>query len=260
MDGTLRPPPAGLGPVSDSALKDMGYRYGRLAEIATENGLRWQDFKTPVFFWIGSGRVFLATGFGRREYETGIIASVKSAAAGSRESAGSPAAGEITADAAEVKTLLEGGRYTADGSGPALYAFVSQSSSPSKEFFKDRAQFSGVQFRYYPMYLKTDSGDQVVQAMESRSVPDFLSFTNRTLRAPPIRQDNARIGILNDLVRRNQRLNEILTQNDGVSLFRLSPGWFWIADGKVYWTFGYTPEYMTEIVASVKSSPSAGGR
>ncbi len=222
-----------------------------------ENGLR-KSIPTPSWFWIAGGKVSWTVGYGQ-EYVAGIIAS---SIAASREGVGSPAAGEITAGAAEVKTLLEGGRYTADGSGPALYAWVSPTSSLSKEFFKDRAQFGGVQFRYYPMPLAQDSSDQMVQAMGSRSVQDFLSYMDRTLRAQPYGRDNARIDILNDLVRRSQRLDAILTQNDGVNVSRLnllSPWWFWIANGKVYWTFGYTPEYLAEIVASVRSSSGAGG-
>jgi uncharacterized repeat protein (TIGR03803 family) len=262
MDRTLRVPP-GPDPMRDSALNDLAYRFNRLKKLMAENGLG--DLTTPSFFWIGSGKVFWATGYSP-ERMAEIVASVKASAAGTQETAGSAAAGEITAAAAELKTLLEGGRFTADGSGPALYAFVSQTSSPSKEFFKDRAQVNGVQFRYYPMNLKTDNPDQVVQAMQSRSVPDFLSYMNQALRAPPLRQDNTRVGIWNDFVRTTQRLDEILTQNDDVDISQLrelrhagSPWWFWIANGKVYWTFGYTPEYLNEIVASVRSSSSSGG-
>jgi uncharacterized repeat protein (TIGR03803 family) len=260
MDRTLRVP-LRVDPARDSAFNDLVYRFNRLKKLMAENGLG--DLTTPSFFWIGRGKVFWATGYSQ-EGMAEIIASVKSSAAGARESIDSAAAGQIAAAAAEVKTLLEGGRYTADGSGPALYAWVSQTSSPAKEFFKDRAHFSGVQFRYYPMNLKTDNGDQMVQAMKSRSAPDFLSYMNQVLRAPPLRQDNTSVDIWNDFARRAQRLDEILTQNDDVDISQLrelrhtgSPWWFWIADGKVYWTFGYTPEYLTEILASVRSS--AGG-
>jgi hypothetical protein len=110
--------------------------------LMAENGLG--DITTPSFFWIGSGKVFWATGYSQ-EGVAEIVASVKSSAAGSQNGAASAAAGEIAAAAPELKTLLEGGRFTTDGSGPALYVFVSQTSSPSKEFFKDRAQFNGVQ-------------------------------------------------------------------------------------------------------------------
>jgi len=264
MDRTLLVTPR-VDPARDSAFNDLVYRFNRLKKLMAANGLG--DISTPSFFWIGRGRVFWATGYSQ-EGMAEIIASVKSSAVGARESGfDSAAAGQIAAAAAEVKTLLEGGRYTADGSGPALYAWVSQTSSPAKEFFKDRAHFSGVQFRYYPMNLKTDNGDQMVQAMKSRSALDFLSYMNQSLRAAPLRQDNTRVDIWNDFARRAQRLDEILTQNDDVDISQLrelrhtgSPWWFWIADGKVYWTFGYTPEYMAEIVASVRSSSSAGGR
>lgn len=258
MDQTLRVPPARNDPARDQALNDLSYRTIRLQEIMAENGLL-DHITTPSWFFIDGEKVRWARGYTGPETIPSIVAYLKSSTAKSQESVGSAAAGEITADAAEVKTLLEGGRHTADGSGPALYAFVSQTSSASKEFLKDRAQFSGVQFRYFPMLLTTDNSDQAVQAIESRSVPDFLSFMNQTLRAPSYRQDNARIDLFNDVARKNQRLNTILTQSDGVSLFSLSPRWFWFADGKVYWTFGYTPEYMAEIVASVRSS-SSGGR
>ena len=262
LDRTLRVPPR-PDPVRDSAFNDLVYRFNRMKTLMAENGLG--DITTPSFFWIGSGKVFWATGYSQ-ERVAQIISSVKSSAAGTQESAGSAAAGETAAAAPELKALLEGGPFTADGSGPALYAFVSQTSSPSKEFFKDRAQFSGVQFRYYPMNLKTDNPDQVVQAMRSRSVPNFLSYMNQALRVPPLRQDNTRVDIWNDFVRRTQRLDEILTQNEDIEISQLrelrhagSPWWFWIANGKVYWTFGYTPEYLNEIVASVRYSSSSGG-
>jgi hypothetical protein len=257
MERTLRVPPARADPARDQAFNDLVYRDNRLAELMAENGLR-KSIPTPSWFWIAGEKVFWTVGYSQ-EYVAGVVAS---SIAASQEGAGSSAAGEITAGAAEVKMLLEGGRYTAEGSGPALYAWVSPTSSLSKEFFKDRTQFGGVQFRYFPMPLAQDSSDQIVQAMGSRSVPDFLSYMNQTLRAPPYRQDNARIDILNDLVRRNQRLEAVLTQNDGVNVSRLnllSPWWLWIADGKAYWTFGYTPEYLTKIVASVRSSSGVGG-
>ena len=62
--------------------------------------------------------------------------------------------GQIITDAEEAKTILEGGRYTADGSGPAVYVFMSQNCPFSKAFLKDRARFDGVQFRYYPFLAK----------------------------------------------------------------------------------------------------------
>jgi hypothetical protein len=65
--------------------------------------------------------------------------------------------GQIITDAEEAKTILEGGRYTADGSGPPVYVFLSQNCLYSKAFLKDRARFQGVQFRYYPYGQKSQT-------------------------------------------------------------------------------------------------------
>lgn len=121
--------------------------------------------------------------------------------------------GQIITDAEEAKTILEGGRYTADGSGPAVYVFMSQNCPFSKAFLKDRARFDGVQFRYYPFLATIDNQNQSVQVLMSRSLPEFLSYMDKTLQVPPTPPDTARDQALKDMIQARNRLDQIMAEN-----------------------------------------------
>jgi hypothetical protein len=133
---------------------------------------------------------------------------------------------EIDTGAAEVEAILENGSYTPDGSGPAIYAWMSQTCSVSKAFFRDRSRFSGVQFRYYPKPGVRDNRDQFVQVMMSRSPTDFYNYMNQTLAAAAMPSDPARIAMFNRLIKDNDRLKAIMAQN-GINWGTIpTPSWF----------------------------------
>jgi hypothetical protein len=119
----------------------------------------------------------------------------------------------IDIGAAEAEAILEDGSYTPDGSGPAIYVWMSQTCPISKAFFRDRSRFSGVQFRYYPTPWARDNRNQFVQVMMSRSPTDFYSYMNQTLPAPAEQSDPARVAMLNRLVKNMDRLTAIMHQN-----------------------------------------------
>jgi uncharacterized repeat protein (TIGR03803 family) len=167
--------------------------------------------------------------------------------------------GQITTDADEAKTILAGGRFTADGSGPPIYVFMSQNCPFSKAFFKDRARFTGVQFRYYPFIATIDNQNQSVQVLMSRSLPEFSSYMDKTLRVPA-QPDPARDQALKDLVTARNRLEQIMAEN---GLYRITtPSWFFIgSEGSLWWTRGYAyPDPVDKIIAYLKPSSAGAPR
>lgn len=146
-------------------------------------------------------------------------------------------AGEIVVGAAEAMALLGDGRYTPDGSGPALYAFMSQVCPYSQAFIRDRPHFGGVQFRYYPFAAVGTNNDQTAQVLKTRVVTDFYEYMHRTLAAPPFQQVPDGVNRFNDEIHLYNRLDVIMAEND---LYHVTtPTWFWIKDDKVFWTRGY---------------------
>jgi hypothetical protein len=168
---------------------------------------------------------------------------------------------EIDTGTAEVEAILENGSYTPDGSGPAVYAWMSQTCPISKAFFRERSRFSGVQFRYYPFPTVRDNPNEFVQVMMSRSPTDFYSYMNQTLPAPAEQSDPARVAMLNRLIKNTDRLTAIMHQN-GMNWKNIpTPSWFWFGSGPsangtgeraiLYWMTGYNAQNTNSMISAL---------
>ena len=58
-----------------------------------------------------------------------------------------------------------------------------------------------------------DNQNQSVQVLMSRSLPEFLSYMDKTLQVPPTPPDTARDQALKDMIQARNRLDQIMAEN-----------------------------------------------